>query len=514
MSFSDIDANGVPVFPFATQVPVLRIRQLNQQPLRPERAWVIYWMTAFRRTRSNYALQLARDLAKQLDRPLIILEALRVRYRWASDRFHRFVIEGMRDNQAACAAAKVLYYPYVEPQPGDGSGLLEKLAEQAAAVVTDDYPCFFHPRMLKATSGKLSSALFAVDANCLMPLQAATRTFTVAHSYRRWMQKELPQHLEQPPDANPLDGRSIRTLPQLAQLPHEIRRRWPQAELEKLLAEDGLQELPIDHAVAPGAVQGGAVTAAHLLERFVQQRLRDYDTARNEPDECGSSELSPHLHFGHIGPHEVFFDVMRAAHWNPHKLNKPNGKVNGFWGVSEKVEAFLDQLCTWREIGFNMCWREPNYDSLESLPDWALQTIDDHSGDERTTVYSLAEFEQARTHDPIWNAAQRQLLREGRIHNYLRMLWGKKILQWSRSAAEALEVMIELNNKYALDGRDPNSYSGIFWVLGRYDRAWGPERDVFGKLRYMTSENTAKKHALKKYLLRFAPEPSPTRPPT
>ena len=194
---------------------------------------------------------------------------------------------------------------------------------------------------------------------------------------------------------------------------------------------------------------------------------------------------------------------MQASEWNPSKLKKPNGKVNGFWGVNENAEAFLDQLCTWREIGFNMCWREPNYDRLQSLPAWVLQTIDEHSHDERPVIYSLEELDQAQTHDEIWNAAQRQLVREGRVHNYLRMLWGKKIVQWTRSAEDALRIMIELNNKYGLDGRDPNSYSGIFWVLGRYDRAWGPERPIFGKLRYMTSENTAKKHMLKKYLKRF-----------
>ena len=496
---------AIPMFPFETEVPALRVRPLNQLAIQPDGKWVVYWMTAFRRTRSNYALQLARDLAKQFDRPLIILEALRVGYRWASDRFHRFIIEGMLDNQADCAAADALYYPYVEPRPGDGSGLLEALAARAAVVVTDDYPCFFYPRMLQKTSDKLSSALIAVDANCLMPLRAAERTFTVAHSYRRWMQKELPQHIEHSPAPNPLDGRSTRSLPQLTRLPQEIEQRWPRAALDVLLADGGLKHFPIDHCVGSGAVRGGAATASQWLDRFVQQRLASYDSTRNEPDEFGSSELSPHLHFGHIGPHEVFFEVMRAANWNPSKLKKPNGKVNGFWGVGENAEAFLDQLCTWREIGFNMCWREPNYDTLESLPAWARQTIEEHSSDERPIVYSLAEFEQARTHDCIWNAAQRQLVREGRIHNYLRMLWGKKILQWSRSAPEALAVMTELNNKYALDGRDPNSYSGIFWVLGRYDRAWGPEREIFGKLRYMTSENTAKKHALKEYLQRFAP---------
>ncbi len=148
--------------------------------------------------------------------------------------------------------------------------------------------------------------------------------------------------------------------------------------------------------------------------------------------------------------------------------------------MSAGAEAFLDQVITWRELGFNCCHMRKDYDQYESLPAWAQKTLKEHENDARTARYSLEELEGARTHDPLWNAAQTQLVTEGRIHNYLRMLWGKKIIEWTRSPREALRVMIELNNRYALDGRDPNSYSGIFWCLGRYDRPWGPERPIFG----------------------------------
>ncbi|MEM7518000.1 MAG: hypothetical protein AAF368_13895 [Planctomycetota bacterium] len=160
---------------------------------------------------------------------------------------------------------------------------------------------------------------------------------------------------------------------------------------------------------------------------------------------------------------------------------------------------------TWRELGFNACTYVPNYDKFESLPDFALTTLAEHAGDKREYLYTLEQFERGQTHDKLWNAAQMQLVREGIIHNYLRMLWGKKILEWTKSPREALDVMIELNNKFALDGRDPNSYSGIFWVLGRYDRAWGPERPIYGKIRYMTSENTARKVRVKDYVVKYAP---------
>jgi deoxyribodipyrimidine photo-lyase len=173
--------------------------------------------------------------------------------------------------------------------------------------------------------------------------------------------------------------------------------------------------------------------------------------------------------------------------------------------MSESAEEFLDQLITWRELGFNFCFHREDYDQYESLPEWARKTLKKHSRDRRPFLYTMKEFDAAQTHDPLWNAAQRQLLVEGRIHNYLRMLWGKKILEWSRTPQEALAIMIELNNKYAHDGRDPNAYSGIFWVLGRYDRPWGPEREVFGTVRYMSSENTARKLRVKEYLKKYRP---------
>ncbi len=487
-----------------SEVPTVRIRAANDRPVETERSWVLYWMTAFRRTHSNFALQHARDLALRLQRPLLILEALRSRYAWASERFHRFIIQGMRDNQRACEQADVLYYPYVEPAHGQGSGLVAQLAQDACVTVTDDYPCFFHPRMIAAIAPRLPSRLEVVDSNCLMPLAVPDRTFTVAHSYRRWMQKELPAHLEQLPDPQPLDRRRTRSLPVLDELPAAVRKRWPAADLDSLLSPGGLAHLPIDHQVTGGAAAGGPVEAGELLKRFVDRRLDCYAEDRNEPDEYGSSELSPHLHFGHISPQQVFLSLMQRAGWNPSRIGPVNGKANGFWGVDENTEAFLDQLCVWREIGFNMCWREPGYQQLDSLPEWTQTTMREHAEDPREYLYDLEQFENAQTHDDIWNAAQRQLVREGRIHNYLRMLWGKKILHWTNSPQQALDIMIHLNNKYALDGRDPNSYSGIFWVLGRYDRAWGPERPIFGKIRYMTSENTAKKHKLGSYLERYS----------
>jgi deoxyribodipyrimidine photo-lyase len=201
--------------------------------------------------------------------------------------------------------------------------------------------------------------------------------------------------------------------------------------------------------------------------------------------------------------HEVFDALMTREGWLGDLPQKGNGAREGWWGVSPAAERFLDELVTWRELGFNFTSKRDDYDLFESLPAWAQQTLEAHQTDDREHIYDGSEFELARTHDPLWNAAQRQLVIDGRIHNYLRMLWGKKILEWSATPREALATMIELNNKYALDGRDPSSYSGIFWVLGRYDRPWHPQRPVFGSVRYMSSANTARKMRVKQYVTRY-----------
>ena len=171
--------------------------------------------------------------------------------------------------------------------------------------------------------------------------------------------------------------------------------------------------------------------------------------------------------------------------------------------MSDTAEAFVDEFVTWRELGYNFCWQRSDYEDFASLPDWAKATLQKHATDPREHVYSLDEFAAGATHDPLWNAAQRQLRESGVLQNYLRMLWGKKVLEWSRTPEDAMAILIELNNRYALDGRNPNSYSGISWVLGRYDRPWAPERDVYGVIRYMSSTNTVKKLKMKRWLARW-----------
>ncbi|MGE3165870.1 MAG: deoxyribodipyrimidine photolyase [Planctomycetota bacterium] len=460
-------------------------------------------MVANRRLGWNFALQRAVEWCRELDRPLIILEALRCGYPWASPRLHRFVLDGMQCNRSACAGSSVRYYPYVEPVLDAGKGLLEALAQDACVVVTDDFPCFIVPAMTRAAAERVPVRLEDVDSNGLLPMRSTEQVFPTAYALRRFLQKHLAEHLAAPPAENPLGPLKRRGM---ATLPREVERRWPEASDELLAGSPAaLAALPLDHSVPVTSTRGGADAAARAMTEFLDHRLSRYAEDRNQPERAVTSELSPYLHFGHVSVHQVVDEVLAREEWSIEDLPATgNGSRAGWWQVGENAEGFLDELVTWRELGFNLCAHRDDYARYESLPDWAQKTLDEHASDPREPSYDLEQFDRAATHDELWNAAQTQLVREGRIHNYLRMLWGKKILEWSRTPRDALATMIELNNRYALDGRNPNSYSGIFWVLGRYDRPWGPERKVFGKIRYMSSENTARKVSLRGYLERYS----------
>jgi deoxyribodipyrimidine photo-lyase len=486
-----------------TSVPALRLQVLNDAPVNPRGEYVLYWMIANRRTNWNFSLDEAVSWAEKLNKPLLVLEALRVGYPWASDRLHKFIIDGMADNAENLRKAGVAYYPYLERKPEEGKGLLETLARRACTVVTDLFPDFFLPRMVAAAARKIPVRLIGVDSNGLLPLRVPDRPYPTAYAFRRFIQKNIQGHLSLFPKADPFPATP---LPALKALPSSITAKWPYQPGTVLKSPAAfLSGLPIDHGVKASGARGGSRAAQARWINFLGKGMSNYLEFRNKPEAEGESGLSPYLHFGHISAHRIFKELMGNE---DRSLSSPPRKATGsrgWWGVSEGAEMFLDQLITWRELGYNMCAFREDYDRYESLPSWAKNTLADHAGDPRPYRYSGERFEAGETHDSLWNAAQMQLVREGRLHNYLRMLWGKKILEWSESPQEALRIMIELNNKYALDGRDPNSYSGIFWVLGRYDRPWGPERPIFGKVRYMSSQNTARKIRVKDFIRKYAP---------
>ena len=486
-----------------SSVPAIRIRTGNSLPVRQDGDFVLYWMTASSRVTWNFALDRAVEWTEKLKKPLVVVEGLRCGYPWASDRMHRFALDGMAENACWFEGTEVLYYPYLEPKPNAGKGLLSALGSHACVVVTDEFPRFFVPSMVASEMRQVPVLMEVVDSNGLLPLRQAEQPFPTAFAFRRFLQRELPQHLGEFPKTNAfLNAR----LPKATVLPQAILKRWPKASPRLLNSGDRvLDGISLDHGIPPVETRGGSTPAQALLREFLRNKLASYAEARNEPEQNATSELSPYLHFGHISVHQIFSEITGQEQWSPNHLAlRATGSRTGWWGVSQAAEAFLDQVVTWRELSFNYCQTRNDYDQFESLPEWALKTLRLHARDERSYVYTHEQFERAKTHDPLWNAAQTQLIREGRIHNYLRMLWGKKILEWTRSPTKALEIMVELNNKYALDGRDPNSYSGIFWCLGRYDRPWGPERPIFGTVRYMSSENAARKFNVREYVREYS----------
>ncbi len=478
--------------PLGSTVPPLRIRALNNRSVRSNGECVLYWMNAYRRTQSNYALTRAYEWSRELGLPLVILSALRLDYPFASPRLHAFILDSMADVASDLEDTNVELVQYVEPEHGAGKGLLAALGANAAVIVTDDAPVFFLPAMVAAAAERLAVLVEGVDHNGLLPLAATDRVFLRAYDLRRYLQRELPNYL----DEAPADLSLADVPPAPVGLLGEARTRWPSAPVDRT----SLDRLPLAGTVPVVDRRGGQQTAARLVDRFVATRLARYED-RNHPDESVTSELSPYLHFGNVSPHQVFSAVAQAEQWDPSRLSdSTSGARAGWWGMGEAAESFLDQLVTWRELGYRSARYVPNNGEYSALPAWARATLADHAADPREFTYTEAQLDGAETHDEIWNAAQLELRERGSLHNYLRMLWGKKILEWTRSPEEAHDIMFTLNDKYALDGRDPNSVSGIHWVLGRYDRPWGPERAIFGKVRYMSSDSTRRKLRMTGYL--------------
>lgn len=459
-------------------------------------------MTAARRTRHHPGLQHAVACCQTLRLPLVVLEPLRVDYPYACARFHRFLIEGMRDNAAQLAAHHITYLPFVERTVGQGRGLLSLLAQDAARVIGDDSPAFFLPRMTARAASLLASLgvpFDLVDSCGLLPLRAAPGAFAFAHQFRRFLQKNLPPFLAEPPQADPLQ--SYPGLPP-PDLPASLAARYPMATPAELAQPAALlASLPLDQTVSPVPDRGGSIEAQARLQHFIEHALPRYDGERSHPDAQAASGLSFWLHMGHLSPHAILSALATHTQWTPANVAaKPTGSRQGWWNLSSAADAFLDELVTWRELGFVRCHHTTDFAQYAGVPLWAQHTLEAHRADPRPHLYSLSQLENAETADPLWNAAMIELRSTGRIQNYLRMLWGKNVLAWTADPREAFDFLLHLNDKYAVDGRDPNTYTNIAWVFGAYDRPWGPERAIFGKVRYMNSACTQKKLRLANWL--------------
>ena len=460
--------------------------------------YVLYWMQINRRLHYNYALEYAVEWSNKLDQPLLIYEGLNSDYPWACDRFHHFLMEGMAENLAEAKERNINFYSYLEDEPGAGKGLLYSLAENACCVISDEYPVFIIRDHNEKVQEKMEIPFITVDSNGLIPLGVTDKTPYNAYFFRKIMQRNFMECFTNPPKKDPLDDLENR---QKVELSEEFLDRYPPADKHLKNRGSFVSDLPINHDVGKIDLSGTRQAALGKLRHFIQNGLLEYDEKRNDPDENKTSGLSPWLHFGKISEYEIVKSVLdhQPEGWSLDSITFNKGSTGGFFNGDPNIDSFLDEVITWREVGFHFAHHRSDYDQYDSLPDWACDTLNEHRDDPRKWNYSYDELAEAKTHDELWNAAQNQLRQEGIIHNYLRMLWGKKVIEWTPDPETALKYLIDLNNTYAIDGRDPNSYSGIFWCFGRFDRAW-QERPIFGKIRYMTSESTRKKVKINQYL--------------
>lgn len=447
-----------------------RVRLLNSVPVPADAQYVLYWAQMNRPVEANHALALAAYLANQLRLPLLVYEELDCCHPHANDRFHTFLLEAVPETEKRLARLGVGYVFHLRRRRSDPNDTLYRITRRAAALVTDDYPVFLARSYNTSPPAKLDIPYYVVDSSCTVPMSRLEKREYAAYTIRPRIRRMLPAHL-QPVELEPLARRFDLPLP-----------GWHTSVTASNIAEL-VSASEIDHSVPPStAFRGGRAEAEARLRLFLAERLRRYARDRNQPTAHATSNLSPYLHFGHISSLETALAARDYA--AQHKLI---------------AEEFLDELIVRRELAFNFARFTERPDTLENLPAWALATLRKHAGDPRSPVYVREQFECARTHDALWNAAQNELLLRGTIHGYYRMYWGKKIIEWSPTHQDALETMVYLHDRYALDGRDPNTYANILWCFGLHDRPWA-ERPVFGTVRYMSGDSMRRRTDVAAYL--------------
>jgi deoxyribodipyrimidine photo-lyase len=429
-----------------------RIHPLNTRSPAGGR-YVLYWMQAAQRAFWNPALEFAVDLADERGLPLLVAFGLTPRDPETNLRHCAWMLEGLRETARALQERGIGFVLQPEYPPD----LALRLARGAAAVVADR-GYLRHQRVWRRyLAERAPCPVIEVEGEAVVPVEIAyPRSAVSAAVLRRRLLPLLPRFLQ------PLQERAPRRRADFAEP------SWDPASPEGILPL-----LDVDRTVGAVDFPSGTSAARERLWRFLEEKLPHYADLRSDPRQDATSGLSPHLHLGQISPVEVA--------WEASRIGGPG------------ADAFLEELIVRRELALNFVWYNPDYDRWEGLPRWARETLSAHASDPRPDLSTLEDLESARTDDPVWNAAQSALVRTGRMHNYLRMYWGKRLLVWTAQPEEALRIGLYLNNRYALDGRDPNSYAGVGWCLGLHDRPF-PERPIFGKVRPMTPEGFRRRY--------------------
>lgn len=429
--------------------------------------YVLYWMQASQRPEGNPALEAAIREANRLRKPVLVCFCLDPRGEGRQRRHLRFMLEGLAETAHLLAEQGIAFLPRTGP-PHD---VVAALAEDACLVVTDRGYLRGQREERSRLAERLDVPFIEVEGDVIVPVEIAShKEEWSAATFRR----RITPHLDHFPAQSAAPAVTVRAVP----------------TDDETLPLDHPEELihslnPLDDA-GPAAFTGGLSEARRLLDLFVTEKLSRYASERNDPNADALSCMSPYLHFGQISPLEVALRI-RAAGGN---------------GKEENAAAYLEEQIVRRELSMNFVHYDPNYATPACLPDWAKTTLAEHARDPREYVYTFEELERALTHDPYWNAAQTEMRVTGKMHGYMRMYWGKKVIEWSRTPEEAYHTLLTLNNRYELDGRDPNSYAGIAWCFGKHDRAW-KERAVFGKVRYMNANGLRRKFDADGYAARF-----------
>lgn len=445
-------------------MPTERLRVLNSRETKSG-DYVLYWMQAAQRAEANPALQHAVRLANEQRRPCLAFFGLTERFPEANARHLAFMLEGLRETQRALADRGVrLVVRRVQPDRG-----VVELGRAASLVVTDRGYLRVQKSWREKAAAALACPLIQVETETVVPVETASpKEEYSAATFRPKIRKILASSLAVPADRKPLRD-SL---------------GWKGDSLDLENIEDVLAGLKIDRSVGPSPFyRGGAEEAKRRFRLFLRERLDHFADLRNNPTVDFLSHLSPYLHFGQISP---AWAAAKAA------ASKSRGR-----------EAFLEELVVRRELAANFVHYNGRYDSFESLPAWARTTLARHAADPRPVLYTRAELEAGKTHDPYWNAAQREMAVTGKMHGYMRMYWGKKILEWSAAPEDAYATALYLNNKYEIDGRDPNGFAGVAWCFGKHDRPWG-ERPIFGLVRYMNDAGLRRKFDADRYVRNVA----------
>lgn len=429
---------------------------------------VVYWMQRAQRGVDNHAVNLAVQIANLLELPLVVYFAAISNFPYANLRHYGFLNQGLPDIEDNLAARNISFVMRRAPHESH-ERLLGDVG--AAFLIGDENPMREPERWRKHLATRIHIPFWTVDADVIVPSKLMERAQYGAYTIRPRLQRLLPEYLH--PYENPYA---------------EVGWKRPRGfHADDVRADMTAGWKDLDRSVKPvDAWHGGTHAAKRRMKLFIEEKLVDYDKARGRPELDGSSCMSPYLHFGHIGPQTIALAVDAAAKREP--------KLKG------ARDSYFNELIVWRELAVNFVKYTSHYDSIECAENWAKTTIAEHARDEREHLYTLHQLEAAETHDELWNAAQLQMLHHGWMHNVMRMYWAKKILEWTPSVDKAMEYAIHLNDKYFLDGRDPNGYAGVAWaIVGKFDRAWG-ERPVFGKIRYMSGASTGKKFDSKLYI--------------